>query len=299
MRVSSEHNKIAVPYLYEYITIGPGDKSPFAATTENMIRRPIQRKSVEKMNNLAKVKGVAISLPYVDDGDWNLPSQGLQVDWLRISERICQEYVDDVCHPITTGKALKQLRPDKLVVRTSYSQPSLDYGWSPSNVVLIHLPVTDPNFCPALPLLAMDDLPQEIVYVFWSKDPSGPSLICDELAVKELIEDLRNEWREQTAPLKVTFVNAGGINPKLFHRQARVNDTYEERETAFRAVFNDSFGLPGPSRGRWIPPHGGLVIPACTWMSMREYLTTHDWTGEFTAEEVEPWLRDEGTVVSE
>jgi hypothetical protein len=33
-------------------------------------------------------------------------------------------------------------------------------------------------------------------------------------------------------------------------------------------------------------------MPECSFMTMREYLTTHDWTGEFTAKEVRPWLDD-------
>jgi hypothetical protein len=35
-------------------------------------------------------------------------------------------------------------------------------------------------------------------------------------------------------------------------------------------------------------------MPECSFLTMREYLSTHDWSGEFTAEEVRPWL-DDGT----
>jgi hypothetical protein len=150
MRVSSQYNKIAVPYLYEYITIGPGDRSPFAATTENMIRRPIQRKSAEKMSNLGMVKGVAISLPYVDDGDWNLPSQGLQVDWLRISERRCQEYLDDCCHPIVTGKALNSFDPinwsSGRAIRNLYSVSTGPRKMLPSSIYRSQISISVPHF---------------------------------------------------------------------------------------------------------------------------------------------------------
>jgi hypothetical protein len=251
MRVSSEYNKIAVPYLYEYITIGPGDRSPFAATTENMIRRPIQRKSAEKMNNLAMVKGIAISAPYKDDGDWNLPNRGLPLDWLRISERICcEEYINDVCHPYTSGDALEQLRPGKFIVKTSLSQPILAYAWTAKKVVLVHLPVTDPNFCAAFPSIELGGKPEEIVYIFWSKGPSHPSLTCGESGLDELCGDLwRDRLRPNQAP-KAVFVNAGGIDPFQFDL---INPTYQEKETTFRAVFNDTFGLPGPSAGDWAP----------------------------------------------
>jgi hypothetical protein len=140
----------------------------------------------------------------------------------------------------------------------------------------------------------MEHLQEEVIFIFWSKNPSEPSLVCNESAVEELCTDLWGQWLHR-APPKVIFVNAGGIDPKRFDRKSNrlVNDNYEEKENAFRSVFNDVFGLPGPSRGDWQSPDSRVKVPDCTYLSMREYLTTHDWTGEFTAEEVEPWLRDE------
>jgi hypothetical protein len=96
----------------------------------------------------------------------------------------------------------------------------------------------------------------------------------------ELCENLRDSWSQRFPKhsSRAIIVNAGGINPTLFDL---VNSSYAEREAAFKSIFNAASASDGTA-----------TIPALTWMTMREYLTTYDWSGEFTPEEVEPWLRE-------
>ena len=46
MRVSSEYNELAAPILYEFVTLDYVDRVPFSATTENILRKPINRQEV-------------------------------------------------------------------------------------------------------------------------------------------------------------------------------------------------------------------------------------------------------------
>jgi hypothetical protein len=103
------------------------------------------------------------------------------------------------------------------------------------------------------------------------------------------------DWDRQ-APTKAIFVNAGGIHHRQFlddyGEGFRTRQSYHETEEAFQGIFNDTFGLPGPSSGDWRANSEVEKLPECSFLTMREYLTTHDWSGEFTAKEVRPWLDD-------
>jgi len=82
-----------------------------SATPENVIRKPIIRKSVDKMNNPAKARWITIEVPYASEGEWNLPSGGLAVDWLRIKDDSGYDGLDEPAYEL--------LRPEKLFVHTT------------------------------------------------------------------------------------------------------------------------------------------------------------------------------------
>jgi hypothetical protein len=137
---------------------------------------------VEKMNNLAKVRGITIEVPYKSEGEWNLPSRGLGVDWLRINH----DYgYDDLDEP-----AYELLRPEKLVVHTTQSNLVAVENWKPKKAVFVlsRHDTFDSSFPTTIHKLDL------IVYVFWSVGPSVSALKPHSAYMRHLCDTLYWDW---------------------------------------------------------------------------------------------------------
>jgi len=73
--------------------------------------------------------------------------------------------------------------------------------------------------------------------------------------------------------------------------------SHADREARFEAMIYDAFSRKAPLKVHYQP---GLISIKCKtrninikFISLRKYLETHDWSGEFTEEEAEPWLNDD------
>jgi len=90
------------------------------------------------------------------------------------------------------------------------------------------------------------------------------------------------------------------VNGRQIHYKALKlpNPTsHVERESKFEAMVYNAFFNKAPLKVQHRP--GLICIKYRTrniniiFIPLREYFETHDWSGEFTEEEAEPWLNDD------
>jgi len=115
-----------------------------------------------------------------------------------------------------------------------------------------------------------------------------------------IIDSMVNTILGLSQPDEVIIVNAGKVNPSNLQLDASVSDDMiQDRIEGFfvermadlkhdREVQGDE----GWSEG--YKPQKIVDAMTIRFVSMPEYLKTFDWTGEFTDEEVAPWLEDIG-----
>ena len=181
--------------------------------------------------------------------------------------------------------------PKKLVIHTTQSNLVAVENWKPKKAVFVlsRHDTFDSSFPTTYRKLDL------VVFIFWSVGPSISALKPRSANMRHLCETIYWNWYGQ-APTKAIFVNAGEIHHRQFldhyGEGFRTRQSYHETEKAFQGIFNDTFGLPGPSSGNRRANSEVDKMPECSFLTMREYLTTRDWSGEFTAKEVRPWLND-------
>lgn len=108
-------------------------------------------------------------------------------------------------------------------------------------------------------------------------------------------DDLIRSAALKTHANEVIIVNAGNITPSELHLAddsdaAIVQDTFEtlfrKRRTYHKDLLRDR---------AWAPQYKNqaeVYLMEFKFIRLREYLKTYDWTGEFTDEEVRPWLEE-------
>jgi hypothetical protein len=284
MRVNSQCNKVAAPCLYQYITLRDEQPSIFTAATNTVIPESISRKSADKMSNLDKIKGITISelASYRSKGDWTVPAKEISVDWMRINNMGHAARYND--------PSFLSFDPRKIIVHGSGGLSLSVENWRPKTAVLILSP-ENPNY-EAIDHNYMETM-DTIVYIFWSHTPSQPAYRHERQQLEDMCEGLTFDWKDDGGPTRAIFVNAGGI----YHRQFcdmggcvwSAPRPYAETELEFKRIFDEAFEIASEMKDI----DGDL--PVCTFMTLQEYLTTHDWSGEFTAEEARPWLDASGT----
>jgi hypothetical protein len=89
---------------------------------------------------------------------------------------------------------------------------------------------------------------------------------------------------------EMTVVNAESLEPK--HR--RLADPTDERVTSVQTEFDKIKEWAKNQQEQWDSLKKGTAekkkMPEVRFMTMKEYLDTHDWADELTEEDVKPWL---------
>jgi len=315
MRVSSAFNAISAPVLYQTIVLPHGKMRPYGTMKG---RRLPARLSSTKAANLELIKHV-----FVDQHPSNMKgfaNKKYAVDTLRLPisflqyARECYKCVNlfsarPTCQCIFT----RMYRPQKLVVMDARMNSSVVNipGFETIRTLVFVIasscsPHTSSQQTSATKLAGIE----RIVQIFWTSDPSTA---CGVQLADQEGQDEEIEWFEPidrytshfTSGLRISIrnypqlkeiivVNGGQLHTYVLDLKAR--SSRREREIEFEDKIFRSLTKLGTDKATHRPGHITFTykdrVIEIKFVSIWEYLEDYDWSGEFTEDEIKPWLDD-------
>jgi hypothetical protein len=299
MRVSPAFNAIAGPRLYHTLTLGEasGLANPFGGTKRGVFDIPVKKAWMKKSKDKQKTQGKEKDLglvrhiffqgyfepeqfpryfKLVDRGRCLHSVKSIRFaslpDWLDAKSK--SDYITEVSKRFTGL--------EKLVLTGSTNLPQRYGGFTPTcnkAVILVgrQLGMYPPHLNPSSILSRVD----VFVYVCIDKGLSmamGPHMsgVILDLAIHGSRKGLRPK----------TFII---VNSLLLQPDGRPQETFQDCITRQVERKKREMEPNTTSPASW-------QYPTFKFISMREYLRDYDWAGEFTDEEVRPWLEEEDAI---
>jgi hypothetical protein len=315
MRVSRAFNSIAAPLLYRTVILPPGKMRPYGTVRG---RRLTARLSATKAANLELIKHV-----FVNQHPSNMKgfaNKKYAVDTLRLPISLLQ-YARECCkcvnlfNPRPTCQCIftRMYRPQKLVVMDARMNSSvIDISGFETLQTLVFViasscsPHTPSQQISATILAGIE----RIVQIFWTSDPStacGVQLANQEgqdedfewfepidRYTSRFASGLRISIRNYPQLKEIIVVNGGQLHPYVLDLKAR--SSRREREVKFEDKIFRSLTKLATDKATHRPGHISFTykyrVIEIKFVSMWEYLEYYDWSGEFTEDEIRPWLDD-------
>lgn len=293
MQVSPTFNAIVAPRLYHTITLtdSSGLSDPFGGAKRGVLDIPVKKAWMKKTKAKQKTQGKEKDLGHIR----HLFFEGRIPPDFRESNRKLLESVRTIRFRLFTN--YEEL--DNRYIRKTVSRPSEDgklvftgldsrclseLSWSAIkySTVVIHL-----HRLQVSPIEWAYDPAQfrgNVKYVFLDQiKVNRPVHMNAHLGIA--IRGIAHAGSRTRGPRTILVVNA----PDNVIYPGAAEQSMEECVTEFVELEKKKDNSLTSSTDV-VPPQ----YPTIKFLSMREYLRDYDWAGEFTDEEVKPWLEDEG-----
>lgn len=304
MRVSSALNAIAARKLYHTITIGEysGFSDPFGGNSRRgpfdiPVKKAWMKKSKMKQKSQGKEKdlGHVRHIFFGDTADpdilkvWPSEKRTDQKNFynaitsVRFDIPSGSSYVPRPYGGFIDGTLVRLTRVEKLVLATPYiiaigdrSFAALSPNWSKVVIILDTRIQNVPCISQSRPALGKPETLNTVVYAF-------RSLEVTYMHERHIQRSLARAATRGDAQLTMLFVNA--------EKTRGVADFQQQVELQIARIKDEDSARTAPSApdDTAQPPR----YPTVRFLTMREYLRDYDWAGEFTEQEVRPWLEEE------
>ena len=297
MRVSSAFNAMTSPRLYDSITLGEpsGLSDPFGRATRGVFDIPVKkawmRKSKDKQKTQGKEKDLGHMRHIFFEGFFNLnqfPKFTKPADKSKVFKcvksirlRFCSSPGDVNYKQMDIIARFTNIEKIVFAGTSHIAKAPLD-RLSPTckkGVVVL-----EPHLGSYPPIDWTSRCIQSIVYVFLE---SGRNY-HDSRWLENLGSVLIDAASKQSSLKTITIVNSANMRFSV-HTRMTLRD-YIAR--GLRAKHDADQKFPN-RKAQTSTMTGPLQYPTFEYLSMREYLRDYDWAGEFTDEEVKPWLDEE------
>lgn len=308
MRVSPAFNAIAGPRLYHTLTLGEtsGLANPFGGSKRGVFDIPVKKAWMKKNKDKQKTQGKEKDLGFIRHVFFEasfhsseFPKITRPADKGKLFNSVKSIRLRfDPYQKETNGIEIlaRFTRIEKLVLVGSSQSPGVPHQLLPSTcskrVILINrqlrvYPPTQYATGPGFPRGRAPHLKNE-VYVFLDRDAVSP------LGGFDLVLD---SWVRATAVLDSSYGKLPRIvivvNPPLIRFQGHAEQTLEDCFMQLIAARKRERAASNVDTGKASSNDVPKQDPTFKFISMREYLREYDWAGEFTDEEVRPWLEEE------
>jgi hypothetical protein len=303
MMVSPAFNAIAGPRLYHTLTLGEtsGLANPFGAKKRGVFDIPVKKawmkKSKDKQKSQGKEKDLGLVRHIFFQGGFDtgqFPRHIKPADRGKLLHSVKTIRVPLI--PTTTYDKYRYFIEiigrftglEKLVLFGTCSTLQLPPGGltSTCNKLVTLVSQRHENYPPHIYSAEIEDCIGEFTYVFMDRGmplrskPADPRLGILVSNISMLLPSKAHR------PMTVIIVNS----PLIQHRghaeetlQDCITRLVETRKQKPDQLLNDNLHTTNQS----------AQYPTFKFVSMREYLRDYDWAGEFTDEEVRPWLEEE------
>ena len=314
MRVSSTFNSISAPVLYQTIVLPPSNMRPYGTIRGRQLP---DRLSSTKAANLELIKHV-----FVNQHPSNMKgfaNKKYAVDTLRLPISILQDAREcyqcvNLFNPKPTCQCIftRMYRPRKLVVMDARMNSSIiDISGFENLRTLVFVIASlchphTPQQTSATNLARIE----RIVQIFWTSDPLTA---CGLQLADQEGQDEEFEWFEPidrytsrfTIGLRISIqnylhlmeiivVNGGQLHSYVLDLKAR--SSRREREIKFQDKIFRSLAKLEIDKATHRPGHISFTykdrVIEIKFISIWEYLENYDWSGEFTEDEIRPWLEN-------
>lgn len=320
MRVSSTFNTITAPILYSSVIVEAGKKNPYDTTRGSPVAARLSSDAAANVDMIKHV--IVLSHPSIRLVT-GLMTAITKVQSIRVTTTIlyhsqdCYQCRDEMPHLHTGGFGcvfFRMIRPKKLVISGSKVKTCLHdtSGYKTLDTIvfiIVRTPSIQTDTLPKHPLQPSAAGIKKIVLVFWTDNPSqvcGTVVLGDRTgrhtrpvqAIKDYMQDfyIGIAWHiTHHTQLKDIVI----VNPRQVHDMAlgmpepRYNRTkdeeFERSLFIMLSTFDGAKAKLTRRPGLFNVEYGERNIKI-KFTSLQDYLKTHDWSGEFTPEEVKPWL---------
>jgi len=303
MQVSSAFNAIAGPRLYHTLTLGEtsGLANPFGGTKRGVFDIPVKKawmkKSKDKQKTQGKEKDLGLVRHICFQGYFD-PEQSPRHNKPADKGRLLHS-VKSIRYPFIPSTSYDMYKYfidtlgrftglEKLVLFGTCSTLQLPPGalTSTCNKVVTLVSQRYGHYPPHIYSAELEACIGESRYVFMDRGthlgskPAGPRL-------NALVFNITMLLSSKTLHPKTVII----VNSPLVQHQGHVEETLQdcimrlvelEKQKPYH-LLNDNLHTTKQS----------AQYPTSKFISMREYLRDYDWAGEFTDEEVKPWLDEE------
>jgi hypothetical protein len=311
MRVSSAFNEITGPILYTTIVLDGLGTTPYDTSQWLPIR---SRLSQSPSNNIELIKNVII-LPHTSPEfvkrltgrrdsveSLRLPILDLNGPHVPRSQEI-QEYLK----PPDEYRCLlvNSFNPKKLVIHNSSIHTEhniVSANRSLHTLVFLISPTSSSytNISSSCPVLDHSGIKKN-VHIVWPGGsleecgPDAPAQISDATLSRYMgyfSMGVRSSITDYPHLEGIVVVNGGQLNHTIIGMQESLSR--QDRDAKFEKIVLDALVRLGKHKAKDQQGHYTFTFGSRTinivFVSLREYVKTYDWSGEFTAEEARPWL---------
>ena len=311
MRVSTAFNAIARPILYSTIIMEADKMNPYD-TTKGGYQYVPHRTSPDMFENVESIKHVIVKYHHYPSEMKGLTMRIFDIDSLRMPKTWldcpppCGRCSDELGLAIESCLLIRNYRPKKLIVDGARVECGDHHVADTGRLkTLVFRIASDPSHYsigwehispPRSPLPSSTAGVSRIVQIF-----SGFRLygVQERVPSKKYVAQFASGvgWLMKHHPLVKEFVVVNGRQIHYNALDLPSSTSHSEREAKFETMIDDTLCKDASFK---VHHHRDLIsIEYKTrnvdirFMSLREYLETHDWSGEFTEEEAEPWLNDD------
>jgi hypothetical protein len=299
MRVSSAFNAMAAPRLYNTLTLGEtsGLTDPFRQSKRGVFDIPVKKAWMKKSKDKQKTQGKEKDLGYMRhlffEGFFNLnqfpksvkpADKGKTLQCVKSIRLIFFDNSQGEIHHRQMGEvAARFTNIEKLVLVGSSHLLKVPLD-NVSSTCRRGVVVID-SYLGLFPPLDWTSKPFEhVVYVFINRRSACPQ---PEL-LKHFAHAIAHAASKAESSKTITIVNAPTYSTR--------NDPEKPLRDYICSTLHTKrhFEIKFSNRGRQTSDDAApLQYPTLKYISMQEYLRDYDWSGEFTDEEIRPWLREQ------
>jgi hypothetical protein len=303
MRVSPAFNAIAGPRLYHTLTLGEtsGLANPFGGGTRGVFDIPVKKAWMKKSKDKQKTQGKERDLGLVRhiffQGYFEpeqFPRHNKPADKGKLLHSVKTIRISIIQTPAyDKSKYFIEMLGrftglEKLVLTGTCCTLRLPPGGltSTCNKVVTLVSQRFGNYPPQIHLAELEPCIGEFTYVFMDRDAHLGSKRAD-LCVDILVLDIAWILSKKAHHPKTVII----VNSPLIQNEGHAEETLQDyliRLVELRKQNPDQL-----SNDNVLTTNQSAQYPTVKFVSMGLYLRDYDWAGEFTEEEVRPWLEDE------
>jgi len=318
MRVSSTFNTITAPILYSSVIVEAGKKNPYDTTRGSPVAA---RLSSDAAANVDMIRNVFVQSHPSIGVVKGLTTTITKLDSIRVTTTIlyhlqdCYQCRGEMAHLHTGGFGClfsRMVRPKKLVVSGSRVKTCLHNtsGYKTLDTIVFIIarnPSIQTDTRPKHPLQPSAAGIEKIVQVFWADNPSqvcGTVVQSDRTGrhtrpvqpIKDLMQEFNDglKWHiiHHSQLAEIIIVNTQQIHPAVLFLPSGSSAT--ERDASVEATILTMLKTFPGAKFKHRPGSISMEYEKrnieIKFISLQDYLKTYDWSGEFTSEEVKPWL---------